>query len=277
MDLKKIKITAFPIVLVLAVVLLLVIFTIEKSSWIPQPQTHNVQAEGGVGDRFLPSDPEKKLIAFANQRGLQLDAWPEEITSLLETIPEAEKFVLYYPLWKDVEQELDFSDYAYCTYVPYFYQWDPQWGYTQYSGDVMGLTGDGPTCLSMVAMHLLQDSQYSPRYIARLSEEKGYSTGDGGSRWTLISEGGKDLGLEVKEVPLVWGILESYLEEGHPVICIFEPGDIADSSHFVVMTAVEDGKIKLLDPYQPANSAILWDFEQIQDQIENMWVCKVPQ
>ena len=41
---------------------------------------------------------------------------------------------------------------------PLFLQWDPRWGYTEYGEDsFLGLSGCGPTCLSMVLYYLTGD------------------------------------------------------------------------------------------------------------------------
>ncbi len=40
---------------------------------------------------------------------------------------------------------------------PLFLQWDPRWGYEPYGDDNIGLSGCGPTCLSMAMYYLLRD------------------------------------------------------------------------------------------------------------------------
>ena len=85
----------------------------------------------------------------------------------------------------------------------------------------MGLSGCGPTCLSMVCIYLLNDSQYTPRYIADFAEQYGYCVPGNGSAWTLISEGGKELGLDVIEIPLDE---DRKLEVGNPIKCNMGPG-----------------------------------------------------
>lgn len=270
------RITAVPILIVLAVLLFGAILFMEEPELIPLAAREQVFAEGGSGAAFLPGDPEKKLAAFANQNGLSTDDWPEELKALFYKAPETEEFVLNYPFLKGTEQDIDLSEYENCTQLPQLFQWDARWGYTEYSGNIMGITGCGPTCLSMVSIYLLQDTKFTPRYIADFSEEKGYYTDGLGSNWTLISQGGRELGLDVKELPLVWGYVQDNLEAGNPIICVLGPGDFTDSGHFVVMSEVVDGKVKILDPNSAERSEMLWDFAQIESQIENLWVCKLP-
>ena len=274
---KRKTITAVPVVIALAVILFIAIMWIEKPELVPVPAPEFIEAEGGSGALFMPEDPDKKLVAFANQNGISLDAWSEPMKNLLRKIPEAESFVLNYPFLKDTEQEIDLSQYENCTEIPHLMQWDAQWGYTQYSGDLFGLTGCGPTCLSMVSIYLLQDTTYDPRFIAAFSEANGYYTTGSGSNWTLMSQGGKKLGMNVKELPLVWDMIRSNIEAGNPVVCVMGPGDFTDTGHFIVLSGVEDGKLRVLDPNSIERTNKLWDYEQIESQIENIWAFSLPE
>ena len=138
----------------------------------------------------------------------------------------------------------------------------------------MGLTGCGPTCLSMVCVFLLNDATYTPRYIADFAEENGYCVSGSGSSWTLISEGGELLGLDVTEIPLDENRMMKNLELGNPIICIMGPGDFTTTGHFIVLTGCEDGKFKVNDPNSKTNSEQLWEYEDIKGQIKNLWVCR---
>jgi hypothetical protein len=274
---KKMKISAVPIIIAIAVLLFGAILFVEKPELVPIPAADTIYAEGGSGAKFLPKDPDKRLVAFANQNDVSIDEWSDGMKNLMRKVPEAESFVLNYPFMKDDVQYIDLSMYENCTEMPHLMQWDTQWGYTQYSGDLFGLTGCGPTCLSMVSIYLLQDTKYDPRYIADFSEENGYYTTGSGSNWTLMSQGGKKLGMQVKELPLVWDIIKDNLEDGNPVVCVMGPGDFTETGHFIVLSGVQDGMLKVLDPNSITRTEKLWDFEKIQDQIQNLWVFKAPE
>lgn len=214
------------------------------------------------------------ITAFAQEHELDLSDWPDSLRELLEKNPESKEFVLYYPLQKDETPDIDLSEYAHSSEVPLFLQWDERWGYSKYGDNIMGLSGCGPTCLSMVCMYILQDAKYSPRYIADFAQQNGYCVPGNGSSWTLISEGGVLLGLDVTEIPLDENRIMRNLEAGNPIICIMGPGDFTTSGHFIVMTGCEDGKIKVNDPNSPSRSGTLWDYDAIKDQIRNLWVCR---
>lgn len=158
--------------------------------------------------------------------------------------------------------------------VPLFLQWDPEWGYRRYGSGVIGTTGCGPTCLAMVGYHLTGDDWYTPANVAAFAEENGYYSPGNGSSWTLISEGAVKLGLDVTEIPLVKKRMTDNLEAGNPIICAMGPGDFTDSGHYIVLVGLENGKIRVNDPNSIENSEKLWSYEQIEDQIRNLWVIR---
>ena len=220
------------------------------------------------------SDADKIISAFAKEHQLELSDWPDNLRELLEKNPEAEEFVLQYPLKKDETPDIDLSEYVGSSEVPLLLQWDERWGYSMYGDNMMGLSGCGPTCLSMVCVYILDDAKYSPLYIADFAQQNGYCVPGNGSSWTLISEGAILLGLDVTEIPLDENRIIRNLEAGNPIICIMGPGDFTTSGHYIVMAGYEDGKIKVNDPNSPARSGMLWDYDSIKDQIRNLWVCR---
>lgn len=220
-----------------------------------------------TGDNSIIAD-------FARKHDLKLSQWPDHLIELLEKNPETEDFVLNYPIKKDLRPDIDLREYIHRSEVPLFLQWDERWGYSKYGDELMGLSGCGPTCLSMVCVYLLDDPQYSPRYVADFAEQNGYYVSGIGSSWTLISEGGTALGLDVTEIPLDENRIIRNLEVGNPIICVMGPGDFTTTGHFIVMVGYEDGKIKVNDPNSPARSDKLWDYNAIKNQINNLWVCR---
>ncbi|MBQ2893080.1 MAG: C39 family peptidase [Oscillospiraceae bacterium] len=220
------------------------------------------------------SDANELIAAFAKEHDLSLDAWPEKLIELLENNPDTKDFVLNYPLKKDLKPPVDLTEHKNSKSVPLFFQWDERWGYTKYGNEIMGLSGCGPTCLSMVCIFLLNDTKYTPRYIADFAQKNGYCVPGSGSAWTLVSIGGEELGLDVTEIPLDENRIIRNLEVGNPIICVMGPGDFTTTGHFIVMTSYIDGKIKVNDPNSPTRSEMLWDFDDIRGQIRNLWVCR---
>ena len=260
----------------LVIVLILVVFLLIRCSG-PVPEEEPVQTEQPttVTEVTIPTEP-LTLEAFAAQNGLSMSEWPVEILELLEKNPETEQFVWNYPLKKDLEVDIDLSEYIGSEKVPLLLQWDQRWGYVEYTGKVMGLSGCGPTCLSMVCLYLLDDAKYTPKYIAAFAEENGYCTPGSGSFWTLISEGGKQLGLDVQEIPLDEKRIMENLEQGNPIICNVKEGFFTTSGHYIVLTEYADGYVKVNDPNSVSKSEQLWNLTEVMEQIRNLWVCKAP-
>ena len=216
---------------------------------------------------------DRAIIAFAEENDLSLEDYPEELRALLERNPETEEFVLHYPLDRDKVIDADLSAYD-TDGVPLFLQWDRQWGCMEYGGKPAALTGCGPVCLSMAAYYLTGDEAFSPDNMIEFAKKGGYYSPGSGSSWTLISEGGVELGFDVTEIPLVKKRILDNLEVGNPIICAMGQGDFTSSGHFIVLVGVEDGLLRVNDPNSIANSEKLWAFEDIEDQFRNLWVIR---
>ncbi|MBQ9148259.1 MAG: C39 family peptidase [Oscillospiraceae bacterium] len=215
------------------------------------------------------TEAELTVKAFADDHGIRYSAYPESLIELLERNPETEEFVLNYPLREDLE--IDLSEYDRTQGVPLFMQWDQRWGYMEYGSDVVGVTGCGPTCLAMAGYYVTGDEKFSPDLMVEFALDNGYYAKGSGSSWTLISEGGVKLGLEVKELPLVKKKITDNLKAGNPVICSMRAGDFTTSGHYIVLVGVEDGLFRVNDPNSRENSEKLWSYEQIEGQIRNLW------
>ena len=151
-------------------------------------------------------------------------------------------------------------------------QWDQRWGYKQYAGDLFGLSGCGPTCLSMVAIYLTGNTNMNPAWMADFASSHGYASDGSGSYWTLFSEGGVSLGFDVTEIPLDEQRIIDNLEAGNPIVAVVGPGDFTTTGHFIVLTGYQNGQIKVNDPNSRKNSKKLWDYDQISGQIKDLWV-----
>lgn len=215
---------------------------------------------------------EEAVAAFARENGYAYSDYPEELIALLERNPEAKNFVLNYPAEHDTE--VDLSEYEGMDTVPLFLQWDQRWGYMTYGDGLAGLTACGPVCLSMAAYHLTGDEKFSPDNMIEYAADHGYYSRGNGTKWTLISVGAVELGFDVTEIPLVKKRIMDNLAAGNPIICAMGPGDFTTTGHFIVMVGVEDGLIRVNDPNSRANSQTLWDYEDICDQIRNLWVIR---
>jgi len=212
------------------------------------------------------------IQTFAQVNNIPVSAYPEELFKLLELHPEAEEFVLNYPMEYGKTYPADMTQYIGTGEVPLLIQWDKRWGYKIYGSNAAGLTACGPTCLSMVALHLLGNPEMSPAYMMDFATQNGYYVYGSGSSWTLFSRGAQKLGLTATELPLVKAWIMDHLKAGEPIVCAMGPGVFTENGHYIVMVGCEDGLIRVNDPNSYVNSQKLWRYEDIEQQIENLWV-----
>ena len=216
------------------------------------------------------SAAEQTVWNYAKEKGIPYSVYPESLIDLLERNPETEAFVLNYPFRE--EQAIDLGEFDRNAGVPLMMQWDTRWGYMRYGTDVVGLTGCGPVCLAMAGYYVTGEEKFSPDRMVEYSLENGYCVPGSGTAWTLISEGGEKLGLDVTEIPLVKKQILDNLEVGNPIICAMGPGDFTATGHFIVLVGTENGMIRVNDPNSRANSEKLWTYEQMESQFRNLWV-----
>ena len=219
---------------------------------------------------FQPSYAERTIQDYAQEKGISPREYPDSLVKLLEQNPETESFVLNYPFRG--ERPIDLKDIDRSQGVPLLLQWDPRWGYEQYGNDFVAITGSAPLCLSMAGWYLTGDALFSPDEVIRFANDNGYSAKGSGSKWTLISEGGTTLGLSVKELPLVEQKITDYLKAGNIIIAVVGSGDFTRESQFIVLTGYKNGAISVNDPNSLENSDKTWTYQQLESQINNLWL-----
>ncbi len=156
--------------------------------------------------------------------------------------------------------------------IPPLLQWDQRWGYHQYAGEVMGLSGCGPTALSMVAIYMTGDTTMNPRWVADFASQNGYAVDGSGTAWSLMLEGAQQLGLFSKEIPVEQERVEANQQAGNPIIALMGPGDFTSSGHFIVLTGIQNGKLTINDPNSRKHTEKTWDIGKVLDQTRAAWV-----
>ena len=231
------------------------------------------------------------LEDYASQFGVEKSAYTKEVRKLLMNHYEARDFVFNYPvrLGQATASDADPTEYYDIDYshgVPHLYQWDMRWGYMMYGSDALGITGCGPTSLSMVAIYILKDKKLTPDYIADFALNEGYAIEGNGTSWELMSEGAQKLGLLSVDVALDENRMAEQLLAGRPLICILGPGRFTDTGHFIVITGYEDyemvdgiytnGKFVINDPNCVENSERKWSLSEFQNDIGAVWAYTLP-
>lgn len=155
--------------------------------------------------------------------------------------------------------------------IPLLLQWDERWGYASYGENIIAISGCAPTSLAMVASGLTGDSNITPYKVAKYAENNGFYIDGTGTSWNLMTSGSAAFGIKGKELSLSKNNVFNELENGHPIICSMREGDFTTQGHFIVLTGVSNGKIKVNDPNSKKRSSLLWDYDRLESQIKNLW------
>lgn len=156
--------------------------------------------------------------------------------------------------------------------TPLLLQWDKLRGSGSYAGSWFGLTGCGPTCLSMAAIYLTGKGEYTPLFCGNYAEEHGYTVPGDGTAWTLFSDGVTGLGMTSAELPLDEAVMQRFAGWGAPIILVLGPGDFTADGHYVVIRGWENGGFLINDPNSKTNSSRSWTYDELKDQIRCIWV-----
>lgn len=253
-----------------------------------QPSTEETTQAPIVADideailaKDLPTDREAAIdllkIQAATDPELQtlmdnVAVYPDYILLNLAVNPEMKQFAINYPTKINILFDGDFNvDYS-SDSVPLFLQFDEEWGYADYGQNIIGITGAGPTCLSMAYTYLKQDGSQNPIKVADFATEMGYLDEDGDTSWALITQGAVELGLGTKELTGGEDEMITALKGGNLIICSVTPGDFTKSSHFILIKEYKEGLFYLNDPSSEARSQVGWDYARLESQIAKMWV-----
>lgn len=200
-----------------------------------------------------------------------LDSYPEELLTLALKNSEAAGFVADYPEKHMATPEIDLSAEASQDTVPLLLQWDERWGYQSYGSGLIGWTGCGPTCMSMITLYLTGDASYDPGTVAAWAEENGYYSSGNGTAWTFMSKGCRHFGLRAEELPLVRQYMTNALDEDCPIVCAMAPGDFTTTGHYIVITGYDGDGFTVNDPNSPERSSRHWTYDELEGQISNLW------
>lgn len=199
-------------------------------------------------------------------------AYPEQFIKDLERNPEIADFVKAYPTAEpkaaggitQLEKPED---------VPLFLQWDARWGYAPYGSNNIGISGCGPTCLSMVLYSLTGDRTLTPDFLAERATKEGYYVEGAGTAWSFLSAVCADYGVTAAQaVSPELAVIKEKLSAGGLIICSMGPGDFTDTGHFIVIRGItEDDELLVNDPFSKANSRKEWAYETIAPQMKQLW------
>ena len=199
---------------------------------------------------------------------------PEEVVALGRKNQDALDYALGWRKGRAKEyraEEIDISDAVSAGSPTLLLQWDPRWGYADYGTSVMGISGCGPTCLSMVTAALCGNTEVNPLIVAQMADARGWYVPGVGTAWTLMTDGAAQLGLNAEQITTDRETILRTLDEGKLLIASMGPGDFTDAGHFIVISGYEDEGFHVLDPNSPTRSDMLWGYSKIHDQFAAIW------
>ena len=225
------------------------------------------------------ADCQAVIDAYAADHGIDPYSYPIEITNLLMSNHETLDFVLHYPELAgtqdgpDYPGSIDMSDFTPLR-VPEYYQFDIRWGYKTYADNVMAVTGSGPTVLSMVASYLTGNGDMNPAWMAAFAENNNY-TMEGGTNWSLMSDGAIGLGIDVTPINADQDRIERNLDVGNLVVCLMGPGDFTDSAQYIVIVGYSEEGYEIRDPGSRSRTAQTWSFDTLAPQMNGCWIMRI--
>lgn len=150
--------------------------------------------------------------------------------------------------------------------TPYYLQWDNRWAYDNLYPTNIGISGCGPTSLSMIISRLTNNLIY-PNEMAQKASK---FMNDGGMDWAFIDHIAKEYNLKVTDINLDKDKMIKSLEDG-PLLISVGRGYFTLYGHILVIDSYKDGKFIINDPNSVKNSIIGWEYDDISDQILKIW------
>lgn len=197
--------------------------------------------------------------------------YPESMLAALANNPEMADFVSGY-LDENRRTAEGLTNLEKEQEYPLFLQWDTRWGYLPYGEDsIIGLSGCGPTCMSMVLYYLTDDDALTPDKLAAYAMSNNYYAEGIGTAWVFMEEVPLLYGIRVSEPRVTERAIKAELDKGAVIICAMGEGDFTVSGHFIVIYGYDEAGFKVNDPNCVARSRKRWCFNEIEQQIKKIW------
>lgn len=283
------------LIVVVAVALVAVVLIV--SSVVSCVSSAPAQDRGPAVSLDLPDDLQNSLkqalsrdsqLAEIAERGTE---YPEPLVRLALAEPDAVGFV-YGWTSSDHETAQPYDDAVTKGEVPALFGWDARWGYLDYGGSPLAVTGSGPIACAMARIALLGNADQTPATIAKAASDAGKASGDSGTDASFFTEKGGDLGLAVTALDLAGAAasgqgagnqgspaegdgtagqaaapdaaamgdaLAKALGDGTYVLVQTGGGALGATPHWVLVAPGDGGAVTVHDPASQANSSHQWD------------------
>jgi hypothetical protein len=199
------------------------------------------------------------------------DRYPSErMLELAIDEPAAVGFVRAYPDASKSAQS--YADTVTQGTYPQLTQFDSRWGNVDYGGLPLGVTGSGPTCLSIAYMGLTGSGDKTPADVAQVATDAGCASGDSGTTGTFFVDKASDLGLSSSSLSVDTTSLTGALKDGKVVICLVKSGSLTSETHYVLVTGLnENGTANVWDPSSTEVGSHEWSCDTIVSASEALY------
>ena len=260
------------ILAVLAAAIGLLLFALKQTGIFPRTKSYEIEAPKQRTDEEV----RKKLEDMAKEHEEfqevldHYEDYPQVYLAALANNPEMLDYVLGYPD-NSGKADGELTKKEKSEKYPLFIQWDQRWGYASYGESSIGISGCGPTCLSMVIFALTGNEGATPDKIARFSETQGYYVEGTGTAWALMTEGAASYGITGTELSLDEDTMKKELKAGHPIICTVREGDFTAGGHFIMIYDYGKKGFSVNDPNCKERSERKWTYNDLKGQIKSLW------
>lgn len=152
--------------------------------------------------------------------------------------------------------------------TPFYLQWDNRWAYNKLGSSVIGFTACGPTSIAMILNRLNPNLNLNPKI---LSEDADNFMTNEGIDWSFFTYASNKYGFNIKTVGLDKDQMIEILKD-YPLLVSVKSGYFTLGGHILVIDSYKNGKFIINDPNSIKNSQKTWTFNQLKDDIVNMWL-----
>ena len=184
-------------------------------------------------------------------------------TRLLELVLReagATEFVAAYAKQEVPKKPSPYGEKATQGYYPKLFNWDTRWGYVTYGDGPLGLTGSGPTSLTMAYIGLTGKTDQTPDTIAQKAIEAEGIDASYGTKADFLTKAAREIGLEVEELTPSKENISDNLQSGTAILLQLREHGITDEAHWALAVSRNlDGSINIYDPTSSSVSEHAWD------------------
>ncbi|WP_283651082.1 hypothetical protein [Ileibacterium valens] len=200
-----------------------------------------------------------------------LERYPEEYISFLNEDPRRLNFVSAF-----VNQEPYIAAPGALTMslesLPALVQYDLQWAYQPFSGNVIGLVGSGPTALSAAASHLQNNSGITPYLAAQAIDSAGGADSQGVAEPQVLVSAGPSIGLSIEPIQVDSSLIASICEQQQIILGLVPSGNLSAKPQYILISYSDQPDcVNVYFPAFPADSKA-YSVEEITPLLSEAYV-----